>query len=184
MRCIFALFLLLPVIAMAQSPHVNIKFRCEEIMYHGDTCQSFYNIQLNQLKPKSVFTKSDWLANDTSSFDWEQFNIDNTESQFYKNNLIADSLQSFILKYVYSQQDYVFENVFEFIIERKKCGICERMRIYFPVKISSFVTDIKLSPVYFIPGNFNLTNDIQYNLDQNTKFLLLYLKDNYWIKNN
>jgi hypothetical protein len=182
MKFLIVLFSFLPIIALAQSPHITIKFRCEEIMYHGDTCQSFYSVQLNQFKPKTAFPQSDWSSNDTSIFDWWHFNIDEAESEFNKINLITDSLQTFILKYVYSQDDYVFENVFEIIINRIKCGVNEQMRIFFPVKISSLITDIKLSPVYFIPGDFNLTNDFLYNIDLDSKLIYLYLKDNYWIR--
>jgi len=121
-------------------------------------------------------------SNDTSKIDWGNFSFKTPIEQFEKKTLFNDSLQSYILKYIYVQQDYVFENIFEFIITRTKCNKTEEMRFYFPVRISSLVTEIKIAPSYFIPGDFNLTNDIQYLIENETKHLFLNLKEGYWIK--
>jgi hypothetical protein len=181
MKYIIIILIFVASLAHSQSPNVTIKFRCEEIMYHGDTCQSFYRILVNQYKPLNSDENGYVLSNDTSKFDWDNFDINNPKKQFKEINLFSDSLQSYILKFAYSKQDYVFDNVFEFIITRSKCGINDNMRFYFPVKVSSPFTDIKISPVYFIPGDFNLMNDIQYNYDITSDILYLHLKDDYWI---
>jgi hypothetical protein len=151
-------------------------------MYHGDTCQSFYRILLNQYKPENSESIKNFPSNDTSQFEWNNLNFDSTQRQFVLTNLLTDSLQSYILKFSYSKQDYVYDNIFEFIITRIKCGITEKMRFYFPVKARSPLTDIKIATVYFIPGDFNLTNDILYNFDSSSDILYLYLKDDFWIQ--
>ena len=183
MKYILIFLFFVPLLGYTQSPTFKIDFKCEEIMYHGDTCSSYYRIIINQYKPINSNSGNELYMNDTSLIDWNHLNFSNLTDKYNKINLFNDSLLSYVLIFTYSLQDNIYENIFEFIITRTKCNKTENMRFYFPIKISSLFTDITIIHSYFIPGDFNLTNDIQYMIKKDMKQLFLNLKDDFWINN-
>jgi hypothetical protein len=142
-------------------------------MYHGDTCLSLYKITQEQCKFRDASIK---FSHDTSSVDWK-----NIPDSLTKNLICAENLtitkESYVVNYEYSNQNYAFESLFIFIIQRNKCGKTETMKISFPVIISSFVTFIDLGKIYFVPGEFYLTDELNYSLTQND-YLKITLPEN------
>jgi hypothetical protein len=163
---IISLILLWVINVYAQSPQVTIDLRFEEEMYHGDTCSSVYKMTIDQYSFKSNLAPKDWFTNDTSQYDWGNINICDTKD-FKVKRIANQTYNAYVFNYNYSQQDYVFENEFLFTVTREKCGLNDTMKFYFPIKISSFVTFIKLNPVYFKPGVYDFTNAVEYFISKN-----------------
>jgi len=168
--------LLFAAAAYSQSPQVSMDIRIEEEMYHGDTCRSVYTLCFDKYSFKEESGKRNWFDNDTSRYDWSKFNINET-SDFIVKRIAEQTYNAYVFNYNYSQQAYVFENVFLFTLTREKCGVKDTMKFYFPLRISSFVTFIKLRPVYFKPGVYDLTNAVEYFIQDN-RYINVTLKDN------
>lgn len=163
--------------AYSQSPGFDINLRFSEEMYHGDTCQSNYTLSVDKFSlKKSDEVKRNWFGNDTSDYDWSSFNINETDN-FDVKRIAEQTYNAYVFQFLYSQQDYVYENVVLFTVKMEKCGITEVMKFYFPIRISSFVTTLNLRPVYFKPGIYNLTDAVAYFINDN-HYLVITLKDN------
>ena len=173
----FTLFILLGCsLSFAQSPGFEINMRFSEEMYHGDTCESLYLISVDKFSLKDKTAPSDWFANDTSKYDWNNFSLNNTEN-FVIKRIAEQSFKSYTFQFLYSQQDYVYEDVILFTAIREKCGKSDTMKFYFPLKISSFVTSLNLRPVYFKPGLFDISEALEY-IKKDNNYLIITLKDN------
>jgi hypothetical protein len=172
---LLVLLILATAAAYAQSPQVTIDARIEEEMYHGDTCRSVYTLCIDRYSLKDKTKIINWFGNDTSCYDWTKF-IFNEAPDFDVKRIAEQTYNAYVFNYKYSQQEYAFEKVFLFTITREKCGSKDTMKFYFPIRISSFVTFIKLSPVYFKPGVYDLTYAIDYFIQEN-KYLNVTLKD-------
>lgn len=169
-------------IVYSQSPGFDINLRFSEEMYHGDTCQSIYTLTVDQFYLKDTEeTKRNWFGNDTSQYDWSNFKINETDN-FKVKRIAEQTYNAFIFQFLYSQQDYVFENVVLFSVNREKCGNTETMKFYFPIRISSFATSLNLRPVYFKPGVYDLTNALAYHKKDNG-FIIITLADNIKFEN-
>jgi FPC/CPF motif-containing protein YcgG len=149
--------------------------RFSEEMYHGDTFESIYYLTVDKFTLKDKAPPSDRFANDTSKLNWNDFSLDNT-NDFVVNRITEQTQKAYTFQFLYSQQDYVFENVILFTAIREKCGASDTMKFYFPIKISSFVTSLNLRPVYFKPGVFDITNALTYFIKDNN-YIIITLKD-------
>ena len=147
----------------SQTPSFSVNFRLEEIMYHGDTCDSKYTVILEQCK----FKESDInYRQDTSKIDWKNL----IEEQYGKLNckiLHTVTNESYVTKFDFRNHDYVFENLIKINIFREKCGKNDTMMISFPIQISSFVTMVNLGTVYFKHGIYDLTGSMNYEKEDN-----------------
>jgi hypothetical protein len=183
MKYILLTFLLLcAVSSYSQSPGFDIILRFSEEMYHGDTCQSVYTLSVDKFfLKKSDETKRNWFGNDTSQYDWSSFSINETDN-FEVKRIAEQTYNAYVSQFLYSQQDYVYENIVLFTVKREKCGITEVMKFYFPIKISSFVTTLNLRPVYFKPGIYNLTDAVTYFVKDN-HYVVITLADNIKFEN-
>ena len=85
--------------------------------------------------------------------------------------------KGYITDYYFSKLGFVYENIFKINIYRDKCGKYDTMVVSFPVIISSFFTDIDFGKLYFYPGDYNLTDKIDYEMKDNS-FLTLKPKEN------
>lgn len=175
-KIIIITILLFAAAAYSQSPQVSMVIRIEEEMYHGDTCSSVYTLRLDKYSFNSESGTRNWFSNDTSRYDWSKFNIYET-SGFNVKRIAEQTFNAYVFNFNYSQQDYVFENVFLITLTREKCGVNDTMKFYFPIRISSFVTFIKLRTVYFKPGVYDLTNAVEYFIQDN-QYINVTLKDN------
>lgn len=179
MKTLFIIILLLPLTAAAQSPYTGIRFRLEELMYHGDTCKSVFSLTVNKYEPTEVKSIIKTFGRDTSKYDWSDFqyrkDVDFTKKIFYET-----TKETYVMDVAISNQVYAFENAFGISISRLKCDVTEYMTIYFPVKISSFITFINLGTVYFKPGEYWLLEDLKYST--NGKEMHITLPDNYWVQ--
>jgi len=174
-RLLFILLLISAASANAQSPQLTIDIRVEEEMYHGDTCSSVYTFCIDMYSLKDQSKPINWFGHDTSQYDWSNFNFDNAPD-FGLRRIAEHTYNAYVFNNKYSNQDYAYEKVLLFTISREKCGTKDTMKFYFPVRISSFVTFVKLIPVYFKPGVFDMTNAVEYILDDN-KYLNVKLKE-------
>ena len=167
MKTIFTiLFLFMScTIVFAQSPQVDIKFRFEEIMYHGDTCESVYTVVQERCLLLNPPVIKEYIKHDTSKINWK-----NTSNILLKSYACMQNdsqvHKAYVFNYKYSGHEYVYENIFRFTIVRQKCGNSDTMRFIFPVKISSFVTYIDLGKVYFSPHDYDFTDNFIYNIDE------------------
>ncbi|MCX6164612.1 MAG: hypothetical protein NTU73_07080 [Ignavibacteriae bacterium] len=156
----------------SQTPSFSVEFKLEEIMYHGDTCSSTYTISLERCKFYETEIK---YTQDTSKIDWKNLpedisrNMSCKEINNRKNN-------SYVTDYYYHNHDYAYENLIKINLYREKCGKLDTMVVNFPVKISSFVTMVKFGILYFYPGRFDLTDDMEYI--KNNGYLNILPKEN------
>jgi hypothetical protein len=174
------LFTVLAAAAYAQSPYYSFIFKLEEIMYHGNTCQSEYKIKLVRYENLNTNITTNPYGHDTSGYDWGSFR-ERADNDFRKSVIGEQTDKSYVLNFKAANQGYIFNNYYEIIITRYKCGFTETMTMYFPIRISSFVTFVNLGVVYFIPGDFNLNPDIIYSISEDSELSLNLPKD-YWIK--
>lgn len=172
---LLVLLLITAAAANAQSPQLTIDIRAEEEMYHGDTCSSVYTLCIDMYSLKDESKPINWFGHDTSLYNWTNFNF-NYAPDFEVRRIAEQTYNAYVFNYKYSNQDYAYERVLLFTIAREKCGVKDTMKFYFPIRISSFVTFVKLSPVYFKPGVYDLTNAVEYILDDN-KYLNISLKE-------
>jgi hypothetical protein len=172
---LLVLLLLSTVSVYAQSPQFTVNLRFEEEMYHGDTCKSVYTLCIDMFSLKDESKQINWFGHDTSLYNWTNFNFNNAPD-FGVRRIAEQTYNAYVFNYKYSNQDYAYEKVLLFNITREKCGAKDTMKFYFPIRISSFVTFVKLSPVYFKPGEYDLTNAVEYILDDN-KYLNVSLKE-------
>lgn len=148
-------------VSFSQTPSFSVKFRLEEIMYHGDTCSSIYTVSLVRCRLNEPDIK---YTIDTSKVDWKNLreyvykDLNCVEiDKFTKNSYVAD--------YYFRNHDYAFESIIKINLYREKCGRLDTMALYFPVKISSFVTSVDFGILYFSPGIYDLTEDMIYVFD-------------------
>lgn len=152
--CIFS-------VSYSQTPSTSIRFKLEEIMFHGDSCESKYSVYIERCK----FHEENINYNhDTSKVDWKNLPVD------IKNNMKCKDVyevikKGYVIDCLFRNHDYSFEFLFKIKIFRDKCGINDTMLVYFPVKISSFVTMVEFDVLYFSPGVYNLTDDMVYFLN-------------------
>jgi len=159
--------------SFSQTPSVSVKFRLEEIMYHGVDCPSTYSILFEQCNFRKANIN---FSHDTSKIDWNNLPKDISRSLNCEEvNQVIN--QAYITDYYYSKHDFVFENIFKINVYRDKCGLYDTMVISFPITISSFITMIDFGKLYFYPGNYNLTGKIDYELNDKD-YLIIKPKDN------
>lgn len=179
MKTLIIVILLLPITAAAQSPYTGIRFRLEELMYHGDTCKSVFSLSMNKYEITGSKNIIKTFGRDTSKYDWSYFPY-NKDFDFTKKVFYETKKETYVMDVALSNQDYAFENAFGISISRLKCDVTEFMTIYFPVTISSFVTFINLGTVYFKPGEYWLLDDLKFST--NGKEMHITLPDNYWVQ--
>ncbi len=179
MKTLLIIILLLPITAAAQSPYTGIRFRLEELMYHGDTCKSVFFLTINKYERADGKSIIKTLGRDTSKYDWSDFPY-RKDVDFTRKVLHEAKKETYVMDVAISNQDYAYENAFGISISRLKCDVTEYMTIYFPVTISSFVTFINLGTVYFRPGEYWLLEDLKYST--NGKEMHIKLPDNYWVQ--
>lgn len=127
-------------------------------MYHGDTCNSTYTINLEQCKFYKTEIK---YTQDTSKTDWKNLPEEISRNMICKE-IDSRKSNSYVTKYYYHNHDYAFENLIKINIYREKCNKSDTMSIVFPIRISSFVTMVKFGVLYFYPGKYDLTDDMEY----------------------
>jgi hypothetical protein len=156
----------------SQTPYFSIKFRLEEIMYHGDTCNSTYTISIERCKFYEAEIK---YTHDTSQLDWK--NLPGDIIRDLRCKVISNySNKSYITDYKFQNHDFIYESIIKINIFREKCGKLDTMIISFPIKISSFVTFVDFKTLYFYPGKYDLTDDMVYGMDEN--HLIIKPKEN------
>lgn len=169
---LFFLLFIYTINSYTQTPYFSINFRLEEIMYHGDTCNSRYNVILEQCEFKEADIN---YRQDTSKIDWKNL----TEEQYGKLKckvLHKVTNESYVTKFDFRNHDFVFENLFKIKIFREKCGKNDTMMISFPIQISSFVTKVILGTVYFKHGIYDMTDMMKY--DKEDSYLIIKPKEN------
>jgi hypothetical protein len=173
MRIFHILILLIATFNLySQTPSFSVKFRLEEIMYDGDTCNSKYSIILKRCefhKPEIKY------SHDSSKIDWKNFPEDT--NKFSCKLLNIYSKQSYVNDYYFRNHDYPFENIIKIEIFREKCDKLDIMYITFPVKIEAFVTMVEFGTVYFSPGKYDLTDNMEYTFNEKG-YLVIKPKEN------
>lgn len=155
---IFILFFTTPVLLFTQSPYYTISFSIADESSLNITAE--YKIDVTTCKfeyTPEVPSGDYWFGKDTSLLDWENL----PDSMIMK--LSCNTADKTGLKYAYSSQSMVWENIFAIKIVRNNT---DTMLIVFPVKIKSFVTYIDLGSIPFITGIFDLTDIISYSFNQ------------------
>jgi hypothetical protein len=164
--CIFS-------ISYSQTPSTSIRFKLEEIMYHGDSCASKYSILIERCKFHEEEIKYD---HDTSKIDWK--NLPEEIKSYMKCKIVYEDVkEGYVIDGLFRNHDYSFEFLFKIKIYREKCGKKDTMVVSFPVKISSFATMIVFDNLYFSPGMYDLTDDMVYFLN-NEGYLIIKPGDN------
>jgi hypothetical protein len=174
MKILSLLFILIcfSSLSFSQTPSFSVEFRLEEIMYHGDTCNSTYTISLERCKFYDADIK---YTQDTSRIDWKNLPEDISRKMSCKEISNREN-KSYITDYYYQNHDYAFENLIKINIYREKCAKSDTMSIIFPIRISSFVTMVKFGILYFYPGRYDLTDDMEYI--KNSGYLNILPKEN------
>jgi|WetSurMetagenome_2_1015567.scaffolds.fasta_scaffold23499_2 hypothetical protein len=147
----------------SQTPSFSVEFRLEEIMYHGDTCNSKYTISLERCKFYEAEIK---YAHDTSKIDWKNL------PEYIIRKLSCEEISnrtnnSYVTNYSFHNHDYIYESIIKINVYREKCGKFDTMGVNFPIKISSFVTMVDFGILYFSPGRYDLTDDMVYEMYEN-----------------
>lgn len=142
----------------SQSPYYSIMFSIRELDRNENI--NFYKIERTtcQFEYDPLIPSGDyWFGKDTSLLDWANL----PDSMISKLSCNSSDLTG--LKYEYSSQAMVWENIFAIKIVR---NITDTMIIVFPVKIKSFVTYIDLGSILFKTGIYDLTDIITYSFNQ------------------
>ena len=166
---VFVFFVSLYLQTQAQTPSFSLKFKLEELMYHGIDSVSTYTISLGLCEFRNV--KIDY-SHDTSDIDWN-----NLPDTLHFRNVGTLTGKSYILDFNIRNHDYAFENIYKINIYREKGGEYDTMIIWFPVKMRSFVTFIDFGKIYFVPGYYNLAGKLIYFIDKNN-YLQITLQEN------
>jgi hypothetical protein len=167
--CIFCI----STIAAPQTPSVSIKFNLQEIMYHGENSLSKYSVYIERCRFRENVIK---FSHDTSTVDWKNL-TEEIKSKMLCENVYKVFKEGYVIDCYFRNHDFAFEYTYKIKIYREKSGNKDSMLVFFPIKISSFVTMVEFGVLYYSPGVFDLTDDMEYSLD-NGSHLIIKPKDN------
>jgi hypothetical protein len=166
-------FLCIASITFSQTPSISIRFNLQEIMYHGENPISKYTVFIELCKFRDDTIK---FSHDTSKVDWKNL-PDEIKNMMSCENVFKAYKEGYALDCFFRNHDFAFEYSYKIKIYREKGGEKDSMFVFFPIKISSFVIMVQFGVLYYSPGVYDLTDDMEYSFDE-SKHLIIKPKDN------
>jgi hypothetical protein len=159
--------------AISQTPSVSIRFKLQEVMYHGENTVSRYSVFIERCIIRKNNIK---YSHDTSTIDWKNL-TEEMKSKMLCEDVYKVIKEGYVIDCYFQNHDYPFEYAYNIKIYREKNGEKDSMLVFFPIKISSFVTMIEFGVLYFFPGVYDLTDDMEYSFNNNG-YLIIKPKEN------